>query len=227
MDKQKVGAIAGLGLVAAIGYYLYASTQTEVTTIGGSGSFTGLGGSEGLLTGGNAALAGTSDSGINYNIALPAVDTSGIANLLSAPISGAPDEQLMPKKATLASEFIPTTLTSEEAKRLAESSQAAAAIAEGGYGKTLFSPIKSSSSVINLPSSSQLNEITSKKEASAQAAAAIAESGYGKTLFSPVATPNTSVSSSKKAATTTYKEGGQTKYKDASGKVHIVVKSKK
>lgn len=84
-DKQKIGAIAGLGLVTAIGYYLFISNNGDETTIGGSGSFTGLGGSDSMLTGDDSALTGTSDSGINYNISLPTVDTSGIANLLNEP----------------------------------------------------------------------------------------------------------------------------------------------
>lgn len=98
MDKQKAGAIAGLGLAAIVGYYLYAGGQEEETTIGGSGSFSGLGGSEGLLTGQDTKVAGTSDSGINYNINLPEIDTSGLQNILNEPISGSQNVPLSPTK---------------------------------------------------------------------------------------------------------------------------------
>jgi len=215
MDKQKVGAIAGLGLVAAIGYYLYASTQTEETTIGGSGSFTGLGGSEGLLTGDNAALAGTSDSGINYNISLPPVDTSGIANLLSEPISGASSNVVSSPKETevvskkSVSSGTPSGRTAGSSKTLdslagslgqvfgtpaqrtnergdfytTAAGGGAGAITGKSLGEQVFNLLtgktaegksvngalptgaSTQSSGINLPSSSQLKEIASKKQA--------------------------------------------------------------
>lgn len=73
--------VIGLGAVGVAAYLAYSQlTKTDSETIGGSGAFSGLGGGESLTSEG---LTGTSDSGINYNISLPAVDTSGISQFIS------------------------------------------------------------------------------------------------------------------------------------------------
>ena len=84
MEKQTKSLI-GVGLIGLAAYWAYNQLQgEEATTIGGSGSFTGLGGSESGAEG-IGDLTGTSDSGINYNINLPTVDTSPIEALISSP----------------------------------------------------------------------------------------------------------------------------------------------
>jgi len=215
--NQKI--LAGVGALAGI---IFLTSSGEQEYGGGSGAFGGGFGGEGLAgLAGDAGDGGSSSpAGMTFNFPTP--DTTGLTAFIGDTPQMTPDEQTMPKKATLASEFIPSPLTTEQAKRLVESSQAAAAIAEAGYGKTLFSPIKSSSggyrveNVKIIPSggSQAVTESLqlSKKEASAQAAAAIAESGYGKTLFSPIKSSSSSGSSvvvkksSSTSATTTPKK---------------------
>jgi len=82
MDKEKsIKTVIGLGAVGVAAYLAYSQlTKSDSETIGGSGAFSGLGGGESLTSEG---LTGTSDSGINYNISLPAVDTSGISQFIS------------------------------------------------------------------------------------------------------------------------------------------------
>ncbi len=79
--EKNTKTIIGLGAVGVAAYLAYSQlTKTDSETIGGSGAFSGLGGGESLTSEG---LTGTSDSGINYNISLPAVDTSGISQFIS------------------------------------------------------------------------------------------------------------------------------------------------
>jgi hypothetical protein len=82
MDKEKtIKSAIGLGAVGLAAYLAYTQlTGEENTSLGGSGSFSGLGGAESLTEEG---ISGTSDSGIAYNINLPQVDTSGIEALIS------------------------------------------------------------------------------------------------------------------------------------------------
>ena len=81
-NKDKtMKTVIGLGAVGIAAYLAYAQlTADDSQTIGGSGSFSGLGGGESLTEEG---VSGTSDSGIAYNINLPEIDTSGIEALMS------------------------------------------------------------------------------------------------------------------------------------------------
>ena len=82
MDTEKsIKTFIGLGAVGIAAYLAYTQLSGEEnTSIGGSGAFSGLGGSEGLTSEG---IAGTSDSGISYNINLPQVDTGGISSFIT------------------------------------------------------------------------------------------------------------------------------------------------
>lgn len=83
MDKEKtIKSAIGLGAVGIAAYLAYTQLfgAAENTTIGGSGSFSGLGGAESLT---DEGISGQSESGVSYNINLPQVDTSGISALMS------------------------------------------------------------------------------------------------------------------------------------------------
>ena len=82
MDKEKtIKSVIGIGAVSLAAYLAYTQlTGEESQSIGGSGTFSGLGGAESLTEEG---ISGTSDSGVSYNINLPQVDTSGISALVS------------------------------------------------------------------------------------------------------------------------------------------------
>lgn len=83
MDKEKtIKSAVGLGAVGLAAYLAYSQLagKEDSTSLGGSGSFSGLGGAESLTEEG---ISGTSDSGVSYNINLPQVDTSGVSALIS------------------------------------------------------------------------------------------------------------------------------------------------
>jgi hypothetical protein len=91
MEKQTKSLI-GIGLLGVAAYWAYTQLSgEEETTIGGSGSFTGLGGGETGAQGALDNLTGTSDSGIAYNINLPSVDTGLVESILNEPTSGSGD----------------------------------------------------------------------------------------------------------------------------------------
>jgi len=80
-NEKTIKTVIGLGAVGIAAYLAYAQLSGEEgTSIGGSGTFSGLGGAESLTEEG---ISGTSDSGVSYNINLPQVDTSGISALIS------------------------------------------------------------------------------------------------------------------------------------------------
>jgi hypothetical protein len=79
--EKTVKTLIGLSAVGVAAYLAYSQlTGNNEETIGGSGAFSGLGGGESLTSEG---ITGTSEGGINYNISLPAVDTSGISQFIS------------------------------------------------------------------------------------------------------------------------------------------------
>jgi hypothetical protein len=89
-EEKAIKSVIGLGAVAVAAYLAYnqlAGGEEESQLIGGSGAFTGLAGGETLTEGGLEEIAGTSDSGISYNINLPKVDTSGIEAFISSPVA--------------------------------------------------------------------------------------------------------------------------------------------
>lgn len=94
MEKQAKSLI-GISLIGLTAYWAYNQfTADDSTTIGGSGSFAGLGGSESTSEGGLGDIAGTSDSGISYNINLPSVDTAPLEAMLTAPTTASTGDVL-------------------------------------------------------------------------------------------------------------------------------------
>jgi hypothetical protein len=85
MTEKTTKALIGIGVIGLAAYYYLNQQTEESTTLGGSGSFAGLGGLEEATGGALDNLAGTSESGISYNINLPEVDYSGLSNLINAP----------------------------------------------------------------------------------------------------------------------------------------------
>lgn len=302
--EKNTKSIIGIGLLGLAAYWAYTQfTGEEEITIGGSGSFTGLGGAgetrgeTGLLDN----IAGTSDSGVSYNINLPSVDTGMIESILNQPtasngeavITSSPTaptkkEAVTTSKPATSSGGILDSIAGSlsqvfgtESQKTNERGDYYTTAAGGGAGAVkglslgeqalnLLSGKTASGKTIGdatLPtgattatdsrydlsglSKSDLQKIVeadkTKKE---EQAAAIAQtkiaapkptstidilsylkSGGTLTNISTGATITGKTSSSsnvtKKAAYSTYKEGGQTKYKDASGKVHIVANKSK
>lgn len=111
--EKNIKTVLGLSAVGVAAYLAYTRlTGKEEETIGGSGAFSGLGGSEGLTEEG---ISGTSDSGINYNISLPAVDTSALEKFISGgsiATTGGDNETV---SAPSTPSIIPEVLTKKEA----------------------------------------------------------------------------------------------------------------
>ncbi|MDD2300640.1 MAG: hypothetical protein PHU69_13520 [Fermentimonas sp.] len=105
--NQKI--LAGVGALAGI---LFLTSGGEQEYGGGSGAFGGGFGGEGLagIAGDTGGDGSASPAGLTFNF--PSPDTSGLAVFLGDTPQMAPDEQLMPKKATLTS----TPVTTEVAK---------------------------------------------------------------------------------------------------------------
>lgn len=112
MNKDTAKKIIGLTALAGTAY-LALKGKDEQTSYG-TGGFGAIGGSDAGIAGEGSGDGSASPAGLTFNF--PSPDTSGLAAFIGDSPQMQPDEQLMPKKATLSTAFVSAPLTTEASK---------------------------------------------------------------------------------------------------------------